>query len=116
MRYRANRTSKLGRGVLSFLGAALAAVALLALLATPALAVETHAFTGVSVGPGGKAAASQFTDLASVTVDPSSGDLYVLDTAGNGRLYKFASDGEPLDFAATGTNFIGGTGGGLMMS
>jgi hypothetical protein len=95
----------------SFLGAALLAAALLALWAAPALAVQTHPFTGVTIGPEGKAAAGQFTDLASVTVDSSSGDLYVLDVANSGRLYKFDSIGEPLNFTATGTNFIEGTGG-----
>jgi hypothetical protein len=109
VRYRAKKPSK--RGVTPFICAALTAFALLAFSAAPALAVETHAFTGTTIGPGGKAAAGQFTDLASVTVDPSSEDLYVLDTAGAGRLYKFDSAGEPLDFTGTGTNFIEGTGG-----
>lgn len=113
MRYQANRSSKSARITRGFAAAsaALFTIVLLAVLAAPALAVETHAFTGVTIGPGGKAASGQFTELASVTVDPSSGDLYVLDTANAGRLYKFDSEGEPLDFSATGTNFIEGTGG-----
>jgi hypothetical protein len=111
LRYRANRTSKTGHRVRSFFGAGLLASVLLACSAAPALAVESHPFTGVTIGPEGKAAAGQFTDLASVTVDPSSGDLYVLDVANKGRLYKFDSAGEPVNFTATGTNFIEGTGG-----
>jgi len=111
LRYRANRSSRLARGATAFLGAALIMLALLSFSAAPALAVETHAFTDVTIGPGGKAAPGQFTDLQSVAVDPSSGDLYVLDTANLGRLYKFDSEGEPLNFTATGTNFIEGTGG-----
>ncbi len=109
---RHQRAKKLtNREASSFLGAALIAFALLALWAGPAFAIETHAFTGITIGPGGNSAAGQFTELASVALDPSNGDLYVLDTADGGRLYKFASNGEPLDFTATGTNFIEGTGG-----
>lgn len=111
MRYRANRSTKVGRRASSLLGGTIIAAALLAFLATPALAIDTHPFTGVTIGPGGKAAGGQFTSLQSVTVDPSTGDLYVLDAAANGRLYKFDSAGEPIDFTATGTNFIEGTGG-----
>src|SRR4051812_21985169 len=78
LRHRANTPSRLGsRGPL-FVGAALIVLALLAACATPALAVETHPFTNTSIGPGGAAAAGEFTDLAAVTVD-SSGNLYVLD-------------------------------------
>jgi hypothetical protein len=111
MRTRAKRSSKSVHSVLTFISAASVVFALLALTATPALAIESHAFTGVSIGPGGRAVAGEFTDLQSVAVDPSNGDLYVLDTANGGRLYKFDSTGEPLDFSGTGTNFIEGTGG-----
>jgi hypothetical protein len=111
LRQRANRSSKTGHGMTLLLSAALTTFALLAFSAAPAIAVETHAFTEVTIGPGGKAAAGRFTNLTSVSVDPSSGDLYVLDTAKSGRLYKFDSAGEPLDFTGTGTNFIEGTGG-----
>jgi hypothetical protein len=111
MRHRANRLNKPGHGARSLLGAGLIAFTLLAFLATPAFAVETHAFTGVTIGPEGKTASGEFTDLQSVAVDPSTGDLYVLDVANGGRLYKFNGNGEPLNFTATGKNFIEGVGG-----
>ena len=92
--------------------AVLIALALLALLAAPALALETHPFTG-SIGPAGKAAGGVFKDLQAVTVDPATSDVYVLDTVtanrgSNGRLYRFDSSGEPLNFSATGTNYVEG--------
>ena len=57
----------------------LIAVSALAVLASPALAIETHPFIG-SIGPAGKQAGANFKDLQAVTVDPSDGDIYVLDT------------------------------------
>ena len=90
-------------------------LASLALFAAPAFAFEDHPFTGVSIGPNGKGAAGNFAFVGGVTVDPATGDLYVLDVKGfsyprtsNGRLYRFNSAGEPLDFADTGTNYIEG--------
>lgn len=110
MEYRANRSSKLDPGVIRIIGATLFAFVLLTLWVPTADAVETHPFTNTTIGPDGAAAAGEFIDLASVATD-SSGNVYVLDTTGSGRLYKFDSAGEPLDFSATGTNFIEGTGG-----
>jgi hypothetical protein len=113
MRYRAKQSRKPARRFRgSFAtGVTLILVGLLA-FAAPALALETHPFTGVSVGPDGTTA-GHFSSLQAVAVDPSNGNLYVLDTGGQGggRLYKFDSSGEPLNFTATGTNFIEGTGG-----
>jgi hypothetical protein len=53
-----------------------------------------------------------FTDIAAVTVDQSTGDVYVLDTGkGGGSLYKFNAAGEPAEFSVTKTNVIEGVGG-----
>jgi hypothetical protein len=88
-----------------------AAVALLALSATPALAAETHPYTGVSFGPDGVGGSQNFEAVRSIAVDPITGDVYVYDI-GPGSIYKFDSAGAPADFSATGTNVITGVGSG----
>jgi hypothetical protein len=83
-------------------------VGALALSSAPALAVTTHLPVG-SFGPNGPGA-GVFSSVGGVAVDTSTGDVYVLD-AGAGSVYKFDSAGHPVNFAGSGTNVIGGTGG-----
>jgi hypothetical protein len=100
-----------GRGVrlrsLALLGLAVALVT--ALTASPALAVETHPYTGLSFGPDGTAGTS-FSFVQGVAVEQSSEDVYVHD-AGAGKVYKFDSSGAPVNFSALGGNVIEGVGG-----
>jgi hypothetical protein len=51
-----------------------------------------------------------FTDVQSIAVDQSSGDVYVYDAAEGGRISRFDAQGEPLEFAKTGVNTIEGVG------
>jgi hypothetical protein len=86
-------------------------VALLALSASSAFAVKTHPFTGTSFGPEGAAGGeATFSDVEGVAVEQSSHDVFVYD-AGAGKIYKFDSAGEPVNFSQSGTNAIGGVGG-----
>jgi hypothetical protein len=55
----------------------------------------------------------QFSNVQSIAVDESSGDVYVYDTAAGGTIYKFDSSGQPANFSALGTNVIEGVGVGL---
>lgn len=120
MRHRANKSSRpargpRGRALPALLAALLLACGLAGFLATPALAVESHPFLS-TIGPEGKGAPGAFHNLKSVAVDPATGDVYVLEgdrvnEPGLGTLYKFDDEGEPLDFSATGTNFIEEVGG-----
>ncbi len=95
--------------VLSWAPAALC-VALAATLLTcgSALAAYSHPFLG-SFGPEGTHSASSFADVQAVTVD-AAGDVYVYDNDGgageDGAVYKFNTQGEPLDFSARHTNVI----------
>jgi hypothetical protein len=64
----------------------------------------THPYTGVSFGPEGLGAGS-FSQVQSVAVDQSNGDVYIYDTgfdmgagAAGGAVYKFNAAGEPLPF------------------
>src|SRR5215467_9463321 len=65
----------------------------LALCCGAALAVNSHQFLG-SFGPGGPGVI-----VEGVAVDGASGSVYVLDAAGQGRLYKFDSKGHPQEFS-----------------
>ncbi|MGA7704139.1 MAG: fibronectin type III domain-containing protein [Solirubrobacteraceae bacterium] len=76
-----------------------------------AQAGATHKYTGLSFGPTGIGTGS-FSEVVGVTVEQSMGDVLVYDGGEDGRIYKFNSAGEPVDFAATGTNFITGVGAG----
>ena len=89
----------------------LALLAAMALSASPAQALETRLPTGASLGPDGLGGSAGFQSLQAVAVDHSNGDLYVLDTAEGGSLYRFDASGAPLDFASPGANFIAGVGG-----
>jgi hypothetical protein len=90
-------------------GIALTLLALL-LLSAPALAVKERPFTGVSFGPAGTGAGT-FTNVQGVTVDQTTGDVFVYDDSEGGRIYKFDAAGEPVDFSGLGTNVITGVGG-----
>jgi hypothetical protein len=70
-----------------------------------AQAGSIHKNTGLSFGPEGTAAGS-FSKVGGVTVEQASGDVLVYDSGEGGRIYKFDASGEPVDFAATGTNVI----------
>jgi hypothetical protein len=50
-----------------------------------------------------------FSDVESVAVDRSTGDVYVYDN-GPGSVYRFNAAGEPVNFSSTGTNVIEGVG------
>jgi DNA-binding beta-propeller fold protein YncE len=69
----------------------LAALCVLALAATPALATTGHRYVGQFGGPG--SAAGSFSGPAGVAVQQSTGDLYVADQSNN-RVQKFAAGGE----------------------
>jgi hypothetical protein len=74
-----------------------------------AQAAITHPNTGVSFGPGG-VGSGNFESAAGVAVQQASGDVFVLDKAEGGRVYKFDAAGEPVDFSGSGTNVIEGVG------
>jgi WD40-like Beta Propeller Repeat len=93
-----------GRDAVRRGGPAVLVVLLLAFCAT-AQAGVVHPYLG-SFGPDG-AAGSTFGRPGAVAVDQSDGDVYVADTAA-GAIYKFGPDGEPVDFAATGSNKLEG--------
>ncbi|HEY2632205.1 MAG TPA: hypothetical protein VGI26_07490, partial [Solirubrobacteraceae bacterium] len=65
-------------------GIALTLLALL-LLSAPALAVKERPFTGVSFGPAGTGAGT-FTNVQGVTVDQTTGDVFVYDDSEGGRI------------------------------
>src|SRR5271165_1231723 len=82
-----------------------AAVLVLVLSAAPA-----SAFKGFGSSQFG---AASFSNVQSVAVEQSTGDVFVYDqgTAG-GSIYKFNAAGEPVDFSALSSNVITGVGGG----
>jgi len=82
----------------------------LAAFAVPALAAQTHPYTGTSFGPDGVGGTASFERVQSLAVDPANGDAYVYD-GGAGKVYRFNSAGAPVNFSATGTNAISGVGG-----
>jgi hypothetical protein len=86
-------------------------VAVFAALASPALAAQTHPYTGTSFGPDGVGGTGNFERVQGIAVDPANGDTYVYD-GGAGKIFKFNSAGAPVNFSVTGTNAISGVGGG----
>jgi hypothetical protein len=81
---------------------------------TPAQAAFARTYTGDSFGPQGISAGKPlgaFSNLQSVTVQQSTGDVYVYDAGfGGGSVYKFNSAGEAEDFSALSANVIEGVG------
>src|SRR3984957_5308995 len=63
-------------------------------------------YTGESFGPEGLGAGT-FSSVKSITVDQSTGDVYVF-SQGAEAIFKFDAAGEPADFSSTGTNEIKG--------
>jgi hypothetical protein len=70
-----------------------------------AQAAIVHPYLG-SFGPDGSPG-TNFGRPGAVAVDSADGDVYVADTAA-GAIYKFGPAGEPVDFAALGTNKLEG--------
>jgi hypothetical protein len=93
-------------GCLSLLFAIALLVSLL--LAPPASAQKTHLFLETF----GSAAQPAFFDSTNLALDPSSGDLLVLDARSpkgvfdEGTISRFHADGTPSNFSALGTNTI----------
>jgi hypothetical protein len=77
----------------------LAALGLILVFASSALAAETHPFE-TSFGPDGTSATS-FANPESLAVDQTTGDLYVLDQ-GSGHIARFKPNHEPDPFTALG--------------
>lgn len=88
----------------------LLAIGLLALLMVPAFAsaaVPAHAFKEVF----GSLAQPELSKPAGLAVDPSTGDVYVIDLEDQ-TLHRFKSNGQPAPFSAlAGSNVIDGAGG-----
>src|SRR5262249_55708825 len=80
-----------------------------AVFSPSAWAVPRAQYSGVSFGPDGTSSTS-FTNLQSITVDQSTGTVYVYDATAE-SLYKFDAEGNPVNFSALGTNVIPGVGG-----
>ncbi|HEY2631974.1 MAG TPA: hypothetical protein VGI26_06290, partial [Solirubrobacteraceae bacterium] len=66
------------------MGIGLILVALL-VFSAPALAAKERPFTGVSFGPAGTGAGT-FTNVQGVTVDQTTGDVFVYDDSEGGRI------------------------------
>jgi hypothetical protein len=88
----------------------LAVVGAMALMASPAFAVETHPYTGLSFGPDGTASTS-FANVQGVAVDQASGNVFVYDAGAGGRIYKFNAGGTPVNFSGLAGNVIENVGG-----
>jgi hypothetical protein len=97
------------RSLVSRMLVVLCAVAgVLAFLSAPA-----SAFLAGSFGPEGPISLTTFANVQGVAVDQSTGDVYVYDSGANGgSIYKFNSEGSPVDFSGLGSNAIEGVGGG----
>jgi len=92
------------------IGALALCMFLSALFVSAASAAFTRQPTGTTFGPAGTGAGT-FEGVRSLAVDPSSGSIYVLDSAEGGSLYKFNSNGEPANFSSVATNVIKGVAG-----
>jgi DNA-binding beta-propeller fold protein YncE len=79
----------------------------------PGPAANGHFFSGSFGAEGPGTSSFGGSDIQSIAVDESTGDVYVY-SGYPGYLYKFNSSGEPVDFSSTGTNImsVGGFGGG----
>jgi hypothetical protein len=90
--------------------ACLAVIAAMAVIASPAFAIEMRPYTGLSFGPDGAAGTQTFANLRSVAIDQASGEVYAYDKGVN-SIYKFDANGEPVKFSALPGNAIEGIGG-----
>jgi DNA-binding beta-propeller fold protein YncE len=73
----------------------LAATALLALGATPALAGTGHKYVGALGSPGGGGGSGDFSGPQGVATDSSNGDLFVAEVW-NGRIQELTASGDPV--------------------
>jgi hypothetical protein len=82
----------------------------LAVCAGPAQAKLIHPYTGHSFGPEGLGPGTfttRFGGVTGVTVDQSTGDIYVLyQSQTENVIGKFTATGEPANFSSTGTNTL----------
>ncbi len=83
--------------------------AALLVVPTPSQALIVHPFLG-SFGPEGSGPLTGFSNVQSVAVDQSTGDVYVYEEGNAGSVYKFNSVGEPQSFSKLGKNVIEGAG------
>jgi hypothetical protein len=102
-----------GLGRIRVFAAALAALFLLALAPTLAPAAVDPEYLG-AFGPDGTEATS-FERIGAVAVDEGTGDIYVGDWKKQ-VLYKFDSEGHPLDWGGIGPNISGNEISGLSFS
>lgn len=96
-------TRRGARGVSTF---AALTLLVLGLGSVRAVAAETH----LSLGPFGGGSGPTFSRLGGLAVDQSTGDIYAYDS-GAESVYRFDSDGNPVEFSALGTNEIPAVGG-----
>lgn len=86
-------------------------IGLLAAPSVPALAGVTHPFLG-SFGPEGPLSVEKFGNVQGIAVDQDTGDVYVYDIGSKGgAIYKFDSEGNPVNFSGLAGNVIEGVGG-----
>jgi hypothetical protein len=87
-------------------GVLCAVVVVLVVGSGSASAAYTHAYLssfGSSLG--------SFGHVASIAIDQSTGDVYVYDVGvTGGSIFKFDSEGKPVNFSSTGTNAISNVG------
>jgi DNA-binding beta-propeller fold protein YncE len=91
------------RRIPTALSLAVAAIVALGAGASPALAGEAHQF----LGEFGRDATETFSNPNGITVDEATGDVYVADI-GTDTVYKFDANGNPVDFAVSGSNVLTG--------
>jgi hypothetical protein len=102
---------RLGAVTVSLLSLVLVFAALLGVFASSAFAEKTREFTGTSFGPEGIGGSESFKSLQAVAVDQSDGSVYVFDAGEGGKIYKFDSAGNPVDFSGLSGNVIEEVGG-----
>ena len=88
----------------SLLGALAVIATVMAFAAAPASATKIHPFAETF----GSAAQPSFGWARGIAVDPSSGDVLVMDAGGTPSIKRYNADGTPADFSALGTNVIDG--------
>ncbi len=94
------------RRIPTALSLAVAAIVALGAGSSPALAAgEAHPFLNISFGHN---ATETFSNPNGIAIEEATGDVYVADI-GTDTVYKFDASGNPLDFAALGSNALTGT-------